>query len=90
MTVVRADLYFTRIVEQIQYNFADYIIPSGPVDGYNQIFTLPNTPFPGQNLEIYYNGILQNEGVDYTEFQGTITYNFIPSVDSSQFAFFTW
>ena len=34
------------------YNFADNVIPSGTINGINNIFTLPNTPNPPSSLHV--------------------------------------
>ena len=54
-----------------------------PVDGVNKIFTLRYTPeFNSQ--DIYYNGLLQKEGLDadYTISDRTITFNVAPFTNS--------
>ena len=51
--------------------------PTGLVDGSNATFTLANTPVAGSE-EVYLNGLLLNEGVDYTISGNTITMITIP------------
>ncbi len=53
--------------------FEDDIIPTGAVNGSNLVFTLPSTPSPASSLKLYYNGILQRRGTDYTLATATIT-----------------
>lgn len=64
-------------------NFADSEIPSGTVDGINQVFTVAHTPNPTASLQVYLNGLLQHgSGSDYT-FSGTsITFTIAPLVGS--------
>ncbi len=52
--------------------------PSGTQNGINTIFTLAHNPNPSGLLELYKNGVLQNQGVDYTLASNTITYTFAP------------
>ncbi len=46
--------------------FMDGDLPSGIVDGSNNSFTLSAVPSPSTSLAMYRNGLLQNQGVDYT------------------------
>jgi len=91
MEVVRQDIFFGQNIASYQYNFQDYVVPSGIVDGVNQIFTLPNDPFPPYNARVYYNGTLLDEGIDYTVLGNILTYiGFAPAIESIQFAFYTF
>ena len=54
--------------------FVDAQTPSGTVNGTNTTFTLANTPAPTSSLEVYRNGLLQTNGVDYTVAGTTITF----------------
>lgn len=60
--------------------FYDQITPTGFVDGFNTIFTIPHTPLPNSEY-IYVNGQLVHPGVgaDYTIAGGTITFNYAPT-----------
>ena len=49
-----------------QPTFMDADVPSGIVDGSNLNFTLSGTPSPAASLAVYRNGLLQEQGVDYT------------------------
>jgi len=91
LTVIRSDIFYTGNIASFQYYYNDYVVPFGVIDGINQIFTLPNDPFPTPNTGIYYNGALLNEGADYTVFGNTITFiGFSPTVDSILFVFYTY
>ena len=71
--------------------FVDQITPAGPQTGLNQVFTLPNAPNPPASLKLWYNGTLQDQGVDYTLVGSTITYTFIfPVATDVQLASFRY
>ena len=46
--------------------FVDSEVPGGMIDGNNLSFTLANTPTPAASLKLYKNGVLLNQGGDYT------------------------
>ena len=46
--------------------FVDSEVPGGTMDGSNSSFTLANTPNPATSLELFRNGLLMNQGGDYT------------------------
>lgn len=54
--------------------YADAEAPTGIINGLNQIFTVANTPSPTSSVEVYHNGILMEQGLDYTIAGGTITF----------------
>ncbi len=56
-------------------NFADAIVPTGSINGTNTSFTLPNSPNPAASLQLFLNGVLQQQGTgkDYTLSGATIT-----------------
>lgn len=54
--------------------FADGETPAGTVDGVNTAFTLGNDPDPAASLALYRNGLLMEQGVDYTLSGDTITF----------------
>jgi hypothetical protein len=54
--------------------YADAVVPSGAQNSSNQVYGLPSTPNPVASLKFYYNGILQDQGVDYTLVSQTVTY----------------
>jgi hypothetical protein len=58
-------------------NFADWVVPSGAVNGTNVTFTLPQSPNPPASLKLYLAGQLLSQGEDYTLSGNTITY-FVP------------
>lgn len=60
-------------------NFADNETPSGAFDDVNTTFTLANSPTPTASLQLFLNGQLQTQGVDYTLVTNTITYTSPPS-----------
>ena len=53
--------------------YADAEVPAGAVDGSNAAFTLAAAPNPAASLQVYRNGLLQKESVDYTLSGNTIT-----------------
>ena len=72
------------------FNYADAIVPSGTLDGVNTIFTLPNTPNPLDSLQLFYNGLLLDQGVDYSINTNNITYNFTPLINSINLSYYTY
>jgi hypothetical protein len=48
------------------YSFMDGDVPSGTVNGSNDLFTLAAVPNPATSLYLYRNGLLQEAGTDYT------------------------
>lgn len=59
-------------------------IPKPPTDGTTTVFTLANTPIPG-SLLLFWNGLLQSQGVDYTLTGSTITMLQAPEADGAIF-----
>lgn len=69
-------------------NFSDEEIPSGTIDGINNIFVFANTPVSG-SLKLYIRGSRLKSGVDYTITGATITITastWIPSSGDPIFA----
>lgn len=60
--------------------FADNDAVQGAIDGSNATFTLSHAPSPSSSLQLFLNGTLQRQGVDYTLSGATITYTTAPSV----------
>lgn len=54
--------------------FVDGETPAGLINGSNATFTLANIPSPGPSLALYRNGLLQQQGLDYTLSGNTITF----------------
>lgn len=54
-------------------NFADDETPGGAYNGSNQSYTLASVPNPAASLELYFNGVLLLQGVDYTLAANVIT-----------------
>lgn len=72
-------------------NYGDGIIPSGAVNGSNQIFVLPNTPSPALSLQLFVNGQLMSPiGVDYSLTTATITLNTAPPTGSTIIAWYRY
>jgi len=68
-------------------------VPSGVVDGINNIYTLMNAPHPSSALMLYYNGVLQSQGAgaDYVISGGSsIITNFIPEIGSNILAMYPY
>jgi hypothetical protein len=55
-------------------NFVDAETPGGAINGANVLFSLANTPSPSASLTLFLNGLLQDQGVDYTLAANTITF----------------
>ena len=54
--------------------FVDAEMPTGAVDGSNNVFTLSGSPSPPGSLQVFRNGILQRTGVDYSLTGATVTF----------------
>jgi len=54
--------------------FVDSEVPGGTMDGSNSSFTLANTPNPAASLELFRNGLLMNQGGDYTLTGNTLAF----------------
>ena len=54
--------------------FVDAETPTGTINGSNTVFNLSHTPSPVAALELYRNGVLQANGVDYTLSGNTVTF----------------
>jgi hypothetical protein len=54
--------------------FVDAEVPAGAINGSNASFTLANTPNPAASLTLFLNGLLQDQGVDYTLSANMITF----------------
>ena len=59
----------------------------GTINNTNTMFTLPNTPI---TLKLFYSGLLLTPLIDYTLGTNTITYNFAPSIGSTNLAYYTY
>lgn len=46
--------------------FVDSLTPTGTIDGHNAVFTLPDVPNPLTSCDLHLNGLLLQQGVDYT------------------------
>ena len=55
-------------------SFADQETPGGAINGSNANFTLVFTPNPAPSLELFLNGELQTQGVDYTISGNVVTF----------------
>lgn len=55
-------------------SFSTGEIPSGSINGSNEVFTLANTPSPASSLELFLNGLLMSQTVDYTLSGNTISF----------------
>lgn len=53
--------------------------PFGTIDGLNTIYTLTYTPAPREGLMLFHNGVLMDEGEDFTLSENVITFNYPPS-----------
>ena len=60
-------------------------LPSGLVDGSNQIFSLSNAPSPSTSLMFFVNGVLQKQGsvLDYTLAGSTVSMLYAPNSGSN-------
>lgn len=63
-----------QIGENTSGNFVDGETPAGILNGSNRIFTLAAVPNPASSLALYWNGVFQSPGVDYTLSGNTITF----------------
>ncbi len=66
---------FYRVIGTTQsVTFADSETPSGAVNGTNLVFTLAASPNPSKSLKLSKNGVLLQQGGDYTVSGSTITF----------------
>jgi len=72
-----------KIISYISETFINKEVPFGDTDGSNQTFYLLFDPVVGSE-HLYMNGLLQDseEGMDYTIFGNTITFNEAPPIGS--------
>lgn len=64
--------------------------PSGTVDGSNTTFTLVNAPNSGASLQLFVNGVLANQGTDYTLSTNTVTFASAPATGAVLVAFYQY
>ena len=55
-------------------SFIDGEVPQGTVNGSNSAFTLANVPNPTTSLSLFRNGLLLQQGVDYTVVNNAVTF----------------
>ncbi len=58
--------YYRVFGTGLNATFVDSEVPSGAVNGNNLVFTLAKAPVPAASLKLYKNGVLLNQGGDYT------------------------
>src|SRR5579875_868089 len=70
--------------------FANQDTPKGTLDGVNSTFSLSHVPNPTTTVQLFRNGILQAQGVDYTLSAGVVTFsaNAIPKPGDLLFAWY--
>lgn len=68
--------------------FADAEVPAGAINGSNTVFTLLRAPNPLQSLQLYLNGALQTQGIDYTLSTNTITFTVAPTTGEGFIAWY--
>ena len=72
-------------------NFADWITPTGTLNGTNKVFTLPQAPNPPASLRLYRGWqVLKPGGVDFTLSGATITYTIAPPPTATHLAFYRY
>jgi hypothetical protein len=72
-------------------NYADYVTPTGLVNGSNTVFTLPQSPSPAASLRLYRGWqVLKPGGVDFTLSGATITYTIAPPPTATHLAFYRY
>jgi hypothetical protein len=54
--------------------FAESETPAGAVDGSNRSFTLQSAPLPASSLQLFRNGLLQRDGLDFTLTDNILTF----------------
>lgn len=62
--------------------------PTGAVDGVNDAFTLSTAPSYNSSLQVFLNGLIQRQGIDYTISGTTITFTTAPSLGQRVYAIF--
>lgn len=56
------------------FQFVDFEIPSGSIDGSNTVYTLANSPMPTSSLKVVKRGLVMMENDDYTVSGNTISF----------------
>jgi len=64
-------------------SFIDGEVPQGTINGTNGAFTLANVPNPTSSLSLFRNGLLLDQGVDYTIVNNAVTFQsgFLPQTN---------
>ena len=55
--------------------FVDLEVPAGLVNGANATFTLSQAPFPASSVQLYRNGIVLKQGLDFTLAGNVVTFS---------------
>ena len=73
------------------FNFAENEIPVGAIDSANRVFTLANSPISA-SLQLFLNGVLQRNGIDFTLAANTITYSVgaTPQTGDNHYAYYRY
>ena len=77
--------YRTNVVSEY-YTYYDMVIPSGTMNGVNTTFSLPQTPY---SLQIYYNGALQINGIDFILEGANIIFVNAPNMNDNIYVYYT-
>ena len=71
-------------------NFADAETPAGAIGGGNVNFTLAHTPNPSASLQLFKNGVLQIQSVDYSLTVAAIAFVTAPDANDTLVAFYRY
>ena len=82
--------YFVLPVGTPTPNFMDDETPSGTINGTNETFTLNKSPNPPASLMLFTDGIMEQQGEDYTLSGNTITFGVAPPNRSVLLAFYRY
>jgi hypothetical protein len=69
-------------------NFSDGETPTGLINNSNRIFTLTNIPSPSLSLQLYLNGVFQQQTQDYTLSGASIAFAVAPQLGDILEAFY--
>jgi hypothetical protein len=63
-------------------------VPTGTVNGVNDEFTLATVPTYASSLQVFLNGLIQRQGVDYGIIGDTITFTDAPALGQRVYAIY--
>jgi hypothetical protein len=72
-----------RSIFQAGSTYVDAAVPTGAINGINNVYTITQAPSPVDSIRVFVNGVLQLKGTDYTLATTTITFVTAPPVSAA-------